>query len=129
MDLGKSSIIQPRNLLLLDGIGAMASAIMLGGVLIYFQEQIGMPKHILYALALAATCFAAFSLTNYYRKSSNAKSALKMIGIINILYCIVSLALVIQYYPLLTLLGVGYFILEKMVVLLLALMEIKASQN
>ena len=118
-----------RQLLLLDGIGALVSAIMLGGVLVYFQVHVGMPSRILYALAIAASCFALFSMSSYYSKSVNPQNALRTIGVINIIYCLVSVSLVIYYYSILTLTGIIYFALEKIIVLSLAFIELKASKK
>ncbi len=122
-------MVKPRKLLLLDGAGALLSAIMLGGVLVYFQQYIGMPKSILFALGAAAVCFSSFSLSSYYMKSVNPKRSLKTIGLVNIIYCIVSLAIVIIYYEQLTLLGLGYFIIEKTIVLPLAFIEIRTAKK
>ena len=129
MDHGNNrKVKEPRKLLLLDGLGALISSTMLGGVLVYFQQHIGMPYHILYSLALAAICFATFSLSSYLRKSSNPKRSLRIIAIVNILYCLISLGLVIHFYSLLTIFGIGYFLLEKVVVLSLAFIELKVSK-
>ena len=119
---------EPRKLLLLDGLGALISAIMLGGVLVSFQQHIGMPYYILYSLALAAVCFAIFSLSSSLRKSSDPKRSLRIIAIVNILYCVISIGLVIHFYSLLTIFGIGYFLLEKVVVLSLVFLELKVSR-
>jgi hypothetical protein len=50
---------------------------------------------------------------------------LRMISTANLLYCCLTLGLVIYYFPVLTILGVVYFIAEIMVVCGLVFVELK----
>jgi len=52
-----------RRLFLIDGIGALVSAVMLGLVLTVWAPVFGMPRRVLIPLALVAAGFAIYSLT------------------------------------------------------------------
>ena len=53
--------INPYKLFLVDGLGAMYSAAMLGLVLARFEKIFGMPKSTLYPLAFLALLFSVYS--------------------------------------------------------------------
>ena len=118
-----------RTLFLIDGIGAVVSAILLGIVLPTFEDLIGMPISILQGLAIAATIFAIYSLTCFVIAPKRWHIYLRTIAIVNLLYCIASIGLVMYYYPQLTILGVTYFLIEKIIVISLATVELKTSKS
>ena len=120
--------ISPKRIFLIDGIGAFVSAIMLGIVLIRYNDFIGMPKNVLYILAGLAGIFALYSFTNYFQLRRNWKQYLKGIAIANFLYCCLTLGCVLYYWRLLTGLGLLYFILEMIVISLLVVLELKNIQ-
>ncbi|MEM1357945.1 MAG: hypothetical protein AAGF89_07095 [Bacteroidota bacterium] len=117
----------PRQLFLIDGIGALVSAFSLGVVLVYFEAVFGMPRKLLIPLALTAVLFALYSLTCYWKKPGNWQPFLRFIAIVNLLYCGVTICLVLQQYQNLTGLGITYFILELAIVIPLALFEWKTA--
>lgn len=119
----------PKTLFLLDGIGAMVSAVMLGLVLPMLQDLIGMPKEVLYYLASAAVFFAIYSLSCAAIGPRKWPTFLRIIAFINLTYCVVSVALVYYYYPQLTKLGIAYFIIEKIIVIYIAMMELKTAKD
>jgi len=119
--------MNPRKLLLIDGLGAIVSAIFLGIVLVMLQEIVGMPTQILYTLSGLASLFAIYSLSCYFFVKDNWNPYLRFIAIVNMLYCILSLVLVYIYFSELTVLGLTYFILEKVIVLTLVWIELRAS--
>jgi hypothetical protein len=53
----------PRTLFLVDGVGALVTALLVGVVLPTLGEHIGTPKPVLRALALTAAVLAAYLLT------------------------------------------------------------------
>jgi len=118
-----------RTLFLIDGLGAIISAVMLGIVLPRFEHLIGMPAVVLKGLTIAATMFAIYSLTCYAIQPKRWHIYLRTIGIVNLLYCAVSIGLVIYYYPQLTVLGILSFAVEKIIVFSLAMLEIKTSMK
>lgn len=113
----------PKRLFLLDGIGALISAFFLGGVLVQLESLIGMPVQVLYVLAGMALIFAGYSLSCYANTPLKWTSYLKVITVTNSLYCCLTLGLVIYHFERLTLLGLTYFILEMIVIILLVRIE------
>lgn len=120
-------IVNPRTLFLIDGMGAILSATILGIVLPQFEYLIGMPITVLHYLAIAACIMAIYSLTCYVFNPIHWRIYLTIIAVMNLTYCALSLGLVLFYYPQLTQLGLAYFIIEKFVVVPLALIEIKTA--
>lgn len=123
----RPDVIKPPQIFLLDGVGAIVSAFSLGVLLVHFNIYIGMPIKWLYLLASLACCFAFYSLGCYYLKPNNWRSFLKGIATLNILYCLLSLALMSYFFNQLTLIGISYFIVEKAIVLSLAFIEFKVA--
>lgn len=114
-----------KKLFLIDGIGAMFTALLLGQVLARFESVFGMPKHILYVLAGIAGCFALYSFLCSTLLKENWGPYLRGIAISNTLYCITTLGLVIYLNASLTGLGIAYFIGEIIVVMLLVSIEFR----
>ena len=116
--------IKPRKLLLIDGLGALLSAFILGVVLIRFQSNIGMPPKVLNFCSILAGVFAVYSLTSYAMRTANHALLLKLIAVANILYCMLTLGFIVLLNHRLTTLGTCYFIAEIVVVLALATIEL-----
>ena len=118
---------KPKTLFLIDGFGAVLSAFSLGVVLVHFEASFGMPKAVLYPLALAACGFALYDFICYFLFPSNWSIFLKGIALMNLLYCFVSIYLVLLHYPELTTLGLLYFFLEFVILFLLIGIEYKTA--
>ncbi len=121
--------ILPRKLLLVDGIGALLSAFLLSVVLIRFQSAVGMPPSVLRFLATWPVFFAGVDLIGYFRKKPEPRIFLRIIAICNLAYCGISSALLYHHAAELTALGWTYFVLELLIVLLLALMEWRVASQ
>ena len=119
----------PRQLFLIDGLGAMLTAFLTGIVLVYFESFFGMPKSILVPLALVACGFAIYSLTCYFLKPKNWQFYLKNIAIANLLYCCVTAACLVFYYSQLSIFGWLYFIGEILIVVSLAMFELRMTKK
>lgn len=119
--------IIPRKLFLLDGIGALLSAFLLGVILANFESTFGMSKKVLYFLAVLPCFFAIFSFTSYFRNVKNWRPYLKAIAIANLTYCCLTAFLVFYFYEQLTALGVAYFLLEIAVIVILVYIELKTA--
>jgi len=119
----------PKTMFLIDGIGAIVSAIMLGIVLPKLQHLIGMPTEVLYYLATAAIGFSIYSLTCFAMDPIRWPFFLKVIAYINLTYCAVSIGLVFYYYPQLSKLGIAYFAVEKIIVFYIAMIELKTAKQ
>jgi len=123
------SKIKPRNLFLIDSMGALVSAALLGLVLANFEEVFGMPRKVLYPLAFTACGFAAYSMSCFLANPQKWRLYLKIIAIVNLLYCCLTLGLVIDRRAELSLWGWMYFVGEVVVVASLAIIELKMSEK
>lgn len=119
----------PRQIFLIDAIGALISAFSLGVLLTRFVDFFGMPVQTLAYLAIAAIGFGLFSTFSYLSFPAYWPSLMRTIGSINLAYCAVTLALVIYHSTTLTVWGHTYFILELLIVVPLALIELKTAKN
>ncbi len=120
--------ITPRNLFLVDSLGALVSAILLGIVLVQLEKVIGMPRQTLFVLAGLALVFFVFSLSNYIFFGKNWRTFLRIIAIVNILYCCITMYLVFFQHQLTTL-GVIYFLGEVIIIVALAIFELKVANT
>ena len=116
-----------KQLFLIDCLGALASAFMLGIVLPSFESIIGMPKNVLYLLAFIAASFFFHSLWCFWNSDKNTKQRLKIIAIANLLYCCLTLALTLFYLKTLTIICLIYFALEMIIIVALSVFEIYVS--
>lgn len=119
----------PRKMLLFDGIGAMLSATLLGVVLVQFNSSFNMPVKELHLLALIACVFAVYSFSCYFFAKQNHRFYLSIIAVANLFYCCLTVWLVFTYIEELTTLGHLYFIGEMLVIVTLAIVELKISRQ
>lgn len=118
-------ILNTKTLFAIDGLGALLSVFLLGVVLVQFESLFGMPKETLYFLAFLPCLFAVYDLVCYLKVKRNELFFLKGIAIANLLYCCLSVVFVIHHYAQLTNLGLIYFVLELIVVLVLVSIQLK----
>jgi len=117
----------PRRLFAIDGAGALLSAVLLGLVLPALQHLIGMPLRALYLLAAFPVFFALYDAWCYWRLQKGYAPYLRQIGLANLLYCILSVGLLAYHLPLLQPVGIVYFTGELLIVLFLAILELRAA--
>ncbi len=116
--------LTPKRIFLIDGLGAFLTAFLLFTILKTFNEYFGMPKTTLNILSLIALVFCVYSFCCFFLVNKNWQPFLQAIIIANLVYNCLTLGLVIYNYPLLTVLGVTYFLLEIIVVCGLVFFEI-----
>lgn len=121
--------ISPRNLFLIDSMGALLTALMLGFVLASFENVFGMPKRILYVLSLLAFSFSIYSFVCFLKVKENWSPFLKGIAVANLMYCFLTIGLVIYLRSALTLMGILYFLLEVMIVFGLVVIELRKANS
>lgn len=117
----------PGKLFLVDGLGASLTALLLFGILIPFQKAFGMPRFVLEILSLFALVFACYSFSCFFFVKSNRQIFLKTIATANTLYCCLTAFFVIFYFEKLTVWGIGYFVIEMIIILSLVLLEMKIA--
>lgn len=118
----------PKKVFLLDGIGAIVSALFLGVVLVQLEPYIGMPKSILHVLASMALLYAVYSMSCYFFLKSNWSPFLKIIAFANSFHCLVTIYLIFTNYKTLTPLGITYFVVEILIVIAVVLLELNTAK-
>ena len=119
----------PRRLFIIDGFGALLSTFMLGFVLVRFQLLIGIPRPVLYTLAIFPLIFFVYDVYGYYSHKINAALLLRGIALMNIAYCCISLVLAVLHLKLITAIGWAYLLFEIIVVLFLATIEYRVARG
>lgn len=118
-----------KNLFLIDGFGALISAFLLGVVLTRLENVFGMPRQALYVLAFFPCVFAVYDFLCFFLIHKNGHLFLKGIAIANLSYCAISIGFLIHHHLKLSALGWTYFLLELVVVIFLAQLELKISNR
>ncbi len=119
----------PKQIFLIDAVGAILTTVMLLGVLVPLEQYFGMPVRILHILSGIAFCIFTFSTYCYFFIKSNRKSFLGIIIACNILYSLATIVLIYKFSEKLTELGVIYFVLELIVLGILVTIEYKTYSN
>ncbi len=114
---------KPKALFLVDSLGAFVSASLLFVILRKFNEYIGMPPIALIYLSIIAVTFSLYSIICFFLFTDNWKPFLSIISFANVLYCCLTMGLVIYYYQSLTVLGIAYFIAEIIIITGLVFVE------
>ena len=116
-------IIKPKAIFLVDGLGAFATASILFLVQWKFQEYFGMPPQILSVLSIIAFAFALYSISCFLFLNMQWRIFLKTILTANLLYCCLTIGLVINYHSIVTNIGRAYFLVEVAVIAALVYIE------
>jgi hypothetical protein len=113
---------------LLDATGAFVSIILLSTLYI-FEEYFGMPQKILSIFIGIASVFFFYSAIVYLVSPLKWRTYLTIIAILNICYCLLTIFHVFLYFENLTLYGQLYFVGEVLVIILLAIFELKIASK
>ena len=119
----------PKSLFLIDGFGAIVSAFLLGIVWVKFEKTIGIPASTLYFLAMLPLLFAIYDCYCYGKEIKKTTALLKAIAVANILYCFLSLGCAFYHFKTITYFGYIYIIIEILIILVLARIELKVAQK
>ena len=118
----------PRTLFLVDGAGALVTALTVGVVLPALGEYIGTPRPVLRALAITAAIFAAYSFTCAATQPRRWPGYLRGIALANAGYCLVTAAVLIRFAAALHVLDWLYFVGEIAVVGALVALELRVAR-
>lgn len=124
-----NSKLSIKKLFLIDAIGALVSAILLGVVLVALQHLVGLPKNMLYLLSAIPILFFTNSLRCYKFDPTAAALNLKLVAIFNLLYCCLTASLIVIYFNDLTTLGIIYFSGEIILVVALSIFELQFASK
>ena len=122
-------ILNPRKLFLMDGLGALLSAFLLGVVLVKLESVFGIPVKVLYILAFLPCIFAVYDLFCFLLVKKNQQYFLTAIALLNLIYSIVSIGLALQHRQKIMALGWGYILLEITILIVLIYIELKTASE
>jgi hypothetical protein len=120
-------VASPRKLFLTDALGAMLTVALTVGVLARWTQWFGMPAGALYKLAIAGSVFAVYSFGCFLFIRRSFSPFLRIIALANVSYCAATMALCIVYRTQITHLGWVYFIGECLVVVAIAVVEMRVA--
>jgi len=129
MKIIEQLVRDPKKLFLIDGLGAVLSACLLGIVLVKFESVFGIPKAVLYFLAAIPIFFALYDLFSYQKESHRLGHYLKGIAIMNLAYCVLSIGLSLYHKEVIKFWGWYYIVSEVAIILLLVSIELKVSRK
>jgi len=118
-----------RKLFLIDGIGAILSAFLLGVVLVQLESIFGIPRQALFILAALPCILAIYDFYCYLNVQENFSFSLRVIASINLWYCCLSIGFAFYHYQKLTCLGWIYIVGEIIIVAALARLELKTANK
>jgi hypothetical protein len=121
--------LNPKNLFLIDGLGALLTAFLIGIVLRIFEDAFGMPQKHLIILSILACIFAIYSMSCYFFVGKNWRTYLKIIAVANLMYCLLTAVLVMLLYQQITILGIIYFIGEILIIIGIVYTELSVSSK
>lgn len=120
---------KPRKLFLYDGFGALLSAFLLGVVLVKLEWLFGIPESSLYLLAFIPCLFFLFDIYYYRKDTGDISAPLRIIALLNFLYCCLSLGIAFYHLDVITYLGWIYIILEILIIIIIATIELGLARR
>lgn len=118
---------KPRALFLLDGLGATWTSLSLFFVGRHYSDYFGMPANMLIYLSVIGLAYCAYSMSCYFLLKDYWTPYLRIIGIGNFLYCILTMTFLYTYYNSLTRIGLTYFLAEILIIVLLVYIELRVA--
>ena len=117
-----------KNIFIIDGAGALLSALFTGIILPFYSELLGIPVSILHFLSLLPFIYAIYSMTCYWFVTLIKRWMLSTIIAGNILYCLISAA-VIFFLENITLWGQALLAAEILVICIVVAIEFSVYRN
>jgi hypothetical protein len=112
-----------KYIFLIDGFGALTSCMFLG--LVLPRLNTGVPNQVLLILSLVAWVFSVYSLTCFFKNKNQFAIFLKIILLCNLLYTLVTIAMLTYFYKQVTFFGFLYFIGEIIILSFVCWAEFK----
>ncbi|EZH74105.1 hypothetical protein ATO12_14620 [Aquimarina atlantica] len=121
--------LHPKRLFLIDGLGALLSAFLLGVVLVKLENIFGIPATALYILAFLPCIFAIYDFYCYLSVKKNQRYFLTAIALMNLIYCFISIGIALQHLQKITVFGWGYILIEILILIALITIELKTASK
>ena len=125
----QSFIVNPKKIFLMDALGAAVSAILLGVVLVKLERVFGIPESTLYFLAAFPILFILYDLFCLTKNKNDLGPFLKLIAVVNITYCCLSIGMTIYHLNTITIFGYLYILIEVIITFTLAIFEYKIANK
>jgi len=122
-------ISHPKKLFLIDGLGAILSAFLLGFVLVKLERVFGIPSKTLYFLATMPVFFLSYDLYCTRKNKDDLGQFMKGIAIINLTYCCISIVFAFYHFGTITIFGWSYLLMEILIIITLAIIEFKVAKK
>jgi hypothetical protein len=116
-----------KSLFLIDSIGAFTTAFFLFVIVRQFKVHFGMPEKELTYLSVIAVFYCIYSAACFIFLKGGLTPFIRFIGIANLIYCALTIGLLIKYYPLLTIIGTTYFLIEIVIICGLGYVELNVA--
>lgn len=118
-----------KKIFLVDALGAILTAFFLFVMMRQFNEYFGMPKTVLTLLSVIAGLFCIYSTACFLFLKGNWAPFIRFIGFANLLYCFLTIALLIKYYSLVSIIGTLYFLIEIVIICGLSYVELSVAKQ
>ena len=122
-------VSNPKKLFLIDGLGAILSAFLLGFVLVKLERVFGIPATSLYFLATIPIFFVIYDLYCSRKNNDDLGQLLRGIAIINLIYCCTSIGFFFYHFETITIFGWSYILIEILIIVTLAIVEYKVAKR
>jgi len=119
--------VKPKALFLVDCLGALLSAILYLLVLANYNDFFGLPAKELNYLGFLAIIYTIYSFTCYAIYLNFWQPFMKAIAIANLVHCCITIFLIFYYAQQITIWGILYFAGELIIVIPLAIWELKIA--
>ncbi|MCF8449079.1 MAG: hypothetical protein K9G49_04325 [Taibaiella sp.] len=116
-----------KTLFLIDSIGAFTTAFLLFVIVRQFNEYFEMPKIEVAYLSAIAVFFSIYSAACYLFLRGGWTPFIRFIGVANLIYCALTIGLLIKYYHILTIMGIAYFLIEIVIICGLSYVELNVA--
>ncbi len=121
--------IKPKNIFLIDGIGAFVTAISLLIIYQFLNIYFLVPENVLLILIAIAILFSLYSFICFLFIKDNWKPFLFIISLANLLYCLLTILFMVLYFQSITLLAILYFSIEIIIIFALVSIELKTVKK
>lgn len=125
---GQKCYISPKNVFLLDAIGAVFSFVSITAIAC-FHQYFGVPRFVLHLVSLIAVLCAAWSLYWYNSPTHKWPLMLRAVATLNLLYCAITITFLVFYNASVTTIGWIYFAAEVIVICTIGIAELIYSNK
>jgi hypothetical protein len=116
-----------KSLFLVDSIGAFVTATLLFVVALDNNSYFGIPEKELTYLSALAAIFCTYSALCFIFLKGSTKIFFRLIGWSNLFYCVFTIGIMIKHHTSLRVFGIGYFLIEILVICLLSYVELNVE--